>query len=97
MINAASWSSSTLELVHEERQCRTTLLRRRADSFQQGAEVVLEIAVVSKAGLGIKIDSDFYVPVLELQCFSEADKAAKRTRGKILGFVVSREPQQCDA
>jgi hypothetical protein len=56
-----------LQFVDEYRQRRLGLLRRRAGGFEQGLQVVLEVAVVGQAGLGVEVQSDLDVAVLELE------------------------------
>ena len=50
-----------LQLVDEERERGAGLLRGRADRLEQRLQVVLEIAVVGEAGLGLEIEADLDV------------------------------------
>ena len=72
-------------------------LRGRADRFEQCREIVLEIAIVGEPGLGLEVEADLDVVILELQRFGEARQRAQRALAERLRLLVARQAQQCDA
>ena len=50
-----------LQLVDEQHERRAGLLARRADRFEQRLQVVLEVAVVGQARLGLEVEADLDV------------------------------------
>lgn len=86
-----------LQLVDEKDQGRLAGLRGAAGRFQQGLQVVLEIAVVGQARLGVEVDAHFKIGVLELQGLREAGQRAQAAGGEVLGRLPARQPQQGEA
>ena len=72
------------------RERRLGLLRRLAGRFEQGLQVVLEVAVVGEAGLGIEIDANLDVGILDLQRLGEAGQRARLERSRARSLRDSR-------
>ena len=72
-------------------------LCRRTDRLEQRREVVLEIAVVGEARLGIEVDPDLDVVELDLERACETGEGPQRSFAERLRLLVARQTQQRDA
>ena len=86
-----------LELIDEERESCICVLRGDTSRLQQREEIVLEVPVVGEPRLGLVIDADLDVVVLELERLREASEPAQRTNRELLRAFLPREPEQRQA
>ena len=70
-----------LELINEYSQRSVGLLSGLTGRFQQSLQVMLQIAVIGKARLRVKVEADFDVLVFDLQGLSETSETTQRTVG----------------
>ena len=83
-----------LQLVDEHHQRGARLPGSRARRLEQGLEVVLEVAVVGQAGLGLEVDADLDVLIRTLSARANPASASQRPGRQVLGLLDSRQPQQ---
>ncbi len=70
-----------LNFVDEQYQRDSGLLGGCADRLQQRLQIVLEVSVVGKAGLGLEIEADFDIAEFHLERFDEPGEPAQRAQG----------------
>ena len=83
-----------LQLVDEHDQRGAGLRGGGAHCLEQGLQVVLQVAVVGQARLGVEVQADLDVLVLDLQRPHEAGQRAQGALGKVARLLVAAQAQQ---
>ena len=83
-----------LQFVDEQDQCGAIGLRRAPGGFQQRLQVVLQVAIVGQPRLGIEVDANLDILVLQLERLGEARQRAQGTPTQIARLLRPRQPQQ---
>lgn len=68
-----------LLFIDEENSRGSCSLRGGTDLLQKGAQVSLQISVISYPWLGLEIEPNFQIVVLELQCLRETGEGPETT------------------
>lgn len=67
-----------LQFIYQKHQGRFGALGSFASQFQQHLKIKFEIAIVGQPGLGIKVETDLNVGVLDLQGFGKPSQRPER-------------------